>query len=476
MESGSKSGGAAAAAGGRLLVDESSSDVQNDRKRFQIELKPGETTIVSWVKLLKESGIPVDQSPPPSPEPPKWFHEEDEPRREYSNIILKKEKEEQNYRSSTIEHCQPKKQRTDTSQVLERVNVVQLTKNTKMGHARVKSSTDVNYHYDKKNKSGSPCGMTSDWAAVCVDLSEEHSVNNGRNELPDLNVPYTMQTTSTSSRDIKDESCGLMNGSMLESTILEMETMVAESRQLHGDVQDSVHSVASKSHLPPELKKKLETVARLAHSSQGRISDELMMRLMSILGHWLKPRTLKRCLRDIVSSSTCGLDDIRFIQIKKEVVEMIKLRVPSMETKVAHNAKYSMDHEMEDKICDFYDIYVQAMDEIKNSEIRKFYIQLAALWPKGSMDNHGIRNAICRAKERRRTLLQEKGHEKKPTAGVDNNLHEEANLVAEQGKTVNDHNAPVVNFPDTVVPGTPELDRKLGAPAKRFSPPSAGDC
>ncbi|XP_042758578.1 ubinuclein-2 isoform X4 [Lactuca sativa] len=417
MESGSKSGGAAAAAGGRLLVDESSSDVQNDRKRFQIELKPGETTIVSWVKLLKESGIPVDQSPPPSPEPPKWFHEEDEPRREYSNIILKKEKEEQNYRSSTIEHCQPKKQRTDTSQVLERVNVVQLTKNTKMGHAR-----------------------------------------------------------STSSRDIKDESCGLMNGSMLESTILEMETMVAESRQLHGDVQDSVHSVASKSHLPPELKKKLETVARLAHSSQGRISDELMMRLMSILGHWLKPRTLKRCLRDIVSSSTCGLDDIRFIQIKKEVVEMIKLRVPSMETKVAHNAKYSMDHEMEDKICDFYDIYVQAMDEIKNSEIRKFYIQLAALWPKGSMDNHGIRNAICRAKERRRTLLQEKGHEKKPTAGVDNNLHEEANLVAEQGKTVNDHNAPVVNFPDTVVPGTPELDRKLGAPAKRFSPPSAGDC
>lgn len=67
-----------------------------------------------------------------------------------------------------------------------------------MGHARVKSSTDVNYHYDKKNKSGSPCGMTSDWAAVCVDLSEEHSVNNGRNELPDLNVPYTMQTTVSS--------------------------------------------------------------------------------------------------------------------------------------------------------------------------------------------------------------------------------------------------------------------------------------
>ncbi|CAI9267155.1 unnamed protein product [Lactuca saligna] len=30
---------------------------------------------------------------------------------------------------------------------------------------------------------------------------------------------------------------------------------------------------------------------------------------------------------------------------------------------------------------------------------------LADLWPKGSMNNHGIRNAICRAKERRRTLF-----------------------------------------------------------------------
>ncbi|CAI9280588.1 unnamed protein product [Lactuca saligna] len=60
--------------------------------------------------------------------------------------------------------------------------------------------------------------------------------------------------------------------------------------------------------------------------------------------------------------------------------------------------------------------------------------------------------------------------------GVDSNLHEEADLVVEHGKPVNDHNTPDLNFPDTVVPGMPEFDRKLGAPAKRFSPPSAGDC
>ena len=30
--------------------------------------------------------------------------------------------------------------------------------------------------------------------------------------------------------------------------------------------------------------------------------------------------------------------------------------------------------------------------------------QLAQLWPNGFMDNHGIKRAICRAKERRRAL------------------------------------------------------------------------
>lgn len=479
MERDNKNGSAAAACG-RLLVDESSSDVQNGRKRFQIDLKHGETTIVSWVKLLKESGIPVDQSLPPSPEPPKWFHGEDESRSQCSSIVLKKEKEEQNYKSTTKEHCQPKKQRTDISQVMEMVNVIQDTKNTKMGHARVKSSTCRNY--DKKLKSGSHCVITSEQAAVCDDISEEHSVNIGRNELPDLNVPYTMQTTSTSPRQIKDESCDTMNGSLLESTILEMETMVTKSRQLHGDIKDVVHSVSTKSQLPHELKQKLKTIAKLAHSSQERISDELIMRLMSILGQWLKPRTLKRCLRDMIPSvipSAYELDAVRFIQIKKEVVDMIKLRAPSSmdvssKSKATRIEKYSMDYGMEDKICDFYDIYVQGMDESKSSEIRKFYVQLAALWPKGTMDNHGIRNAICRAKERRRTLLHEKGYEKGKR--VDNNLHGEANVVAEQGKPVNDHTAPVLNFPDSVVPGTPELDRKLGAPAKGFSPPSAGSC
>lgn len=33
-----------------------------------------------------------------------------------------------------------------------------------------------------------------------------------------------------------------------------------------------------------------------------------------------------------------------------------------------------------------------------------YHIQIAELWPKGAMDNHGIKGAICRAKERRKAF------------------------------------------------------------------------
>ena len=65
-------------------------------------------------------------------------------------------------------YCQPKKQRTGVSEVVEGINVVEATNNTKMGHGRVKSST-----------------LTSH-------VNEGHSLDNARIELPDLNLPYTV--------------------------------------------------------------------------------------------------------------------------------------------------------------------------------------------------------------------------------------------------------------------------------------------
>ncbi|XP_024962413.1 uncharacterized protein LOC112502669 isoform X1 [Cynara cardunculus var. scolymus] len=163
-------------------------------------------------------------------------------------------------------------------------------KTQKMGHGRVKSTTEQNYDNRKQTllsasvtvskkdlsdtgiKSGSPSGTILDRAAICAmqsitltrNIDEEHSLNKGRVELPDLNVPSTVQAASTSPMHTKEESGGKVNGSILESTILVMETMVAKSRQLHGDVQDVDDSEATKCRLPQELEQKLETVARLA--------------------------------------------------------------------------------------------------------------------------------------------------------------------------------------------------------------------
>ncbi|MFQ6630494.1 hypothetical protein Gotur_009722 [Gossypium turneri] len=81
---------------------------------------------------------------------------------------------------------------------------------------------------------------------------------------------------------------------MLERAMRELEKVVAESRLSTMEVQDiDASSTTIKRRLPCEVKQKLAKVARLAHSSQGKISKELINKLMNILGHSVQLRTLK---------------------------------------------------------------------------------------------------------------------------------------------------------------------------------------
>ncbi|KAJ0025524.1 hypothetical protein Pint_08097 [Pistacia integerrima] len=248
---------------------------------------------------------------------------------------------------------------------------------------------------------------------------------NGIHELSTFNVSEGKnQTTKISHIHKKDGSSARPKSSMLERAIRDLEKMVAESRPPTMENQEAdTSSQAIKRRLPREIKLKLAKVARLAQASQGKVSKELINRLMSILGHLIQLRTLKRNLKIMINMGLSAKQekDDRFQQIKKEVVEMIKVRVPSLESKAfEHQAgasddfqeigeekgvikrKYSMDTDMEDKICDLYDLYVDGLDEDAGPQIRKLYVELAHLWPNGFMDNHGIKRAICRAKERRR--------------------------------------------------------------------------
>lgn len=247
-------------------------------------------------------------------------------------------------------------------------------------------------------------------------------------ERPDLNVyagKIPLQNTKTLVMPRTDGSIIKQKSTNLEKTIGELERMVAESRPPSTEVQDAdITSQAVKRRLPRELKQKLAKVARLAQASHGRIPKELINRLMSILGHLVQERTLKRNLKDMV---TMGLTakkekDDRVQQMKKDVAELIRMRVPYIKSKVleqqagssddfqdmgneekeAIKRKYGMDNAIEDKICDIYDLYVDGLDEEAGPQARKLYAELANLWPKGFMDNHGIKRAVYRAKERKR--------------------------------------------------------------------------
>lgn len=233
-------------------------------------------------------------------------------------------------------------------------------------------------------------------------------------------------TTKSSSIHLKDGSSVRPKGTILERAIRDLEDIVKESRPPTLEMQDADSSSQGvKRRLPREVKQKLAKVARLAQSSQGKISDDLVTRLMSIVGHIMQQKTLKRNLREMVVRGLSAKQekDVKFQQIKNEMVEMIKVRGPYLKSKVSDSQdgscddfqearaseekevaklKTSMDIAMEDKLCDLYDLYIEGMDEDKSSQVRKLYLELAELWPNGIMDNHGIKSAVCRSKARKR--------------------------------------------------------------------------
>ncbi|KAH9691369.1 ubinuclein-1 [Citrus sinensis] len=213
---------------------------------------------------------------------------------------------------------------------------------------------DQNAHIQSKFQSGKLLQNIDD-----LEPSARQREKNGSHELLDINVSegkHPLQTTKASHMHRKDGSSVRPKGSMLEKAIRELEKMVAESRPPAIENQEADNSSqAVKRRLPREIKLKLAKVARLAaFEQQAGASDD-------------------------------------FQEIGSEEKGVLK-------------RKYRMDSALEDKICDLYDLYVDGLDEDAGPQIRKLYLELAELWPKGFMDNHGIKRAICRAKERKREL------------------------------------------------------------------------
>ncbi|XP_073063500.1 ubinuclein-1-like isoform X3 [Primulina eburnea] len=245
----------------------------------------------------------------------------------------------------------------------------------------------------------------------------------------DLNVPASkdsLQPYKAPLMQRKEGSSVRPKSTMLDKAIKELEKIVAESRPPSREVQDPDNSSQTiKRRLPPEIKQKLAKVARLTQVNYGKIPKDVINRLMSIVGHLMQLRTLKRNLKVMANMglSVKQEKDDQLQKIKQEVADMVKLRIMHMKSKVEQqNAslddfqetgrgdretlkrKYSMDNALENKICDLYDLYVERLEEESGTPVRRLYEELATLWPSGVMNTEGVKRAISRAKDRRRAL------------------------------------------------------------------------
>ncbi|CAH1454246.1 unnamed protein product [Lactuca virosa] len=265
-------------------------------------------------------------------------------------------------------------------------------------------------------------------------LPREKSVTHQQVDMKASEIPQQPKNTHTVRKEgssMKPKSTNLM----LEKAIRDLEKIVAETRPPSMEVPEADNSAqAVKRRMPPEIKQKLAKVARLAHAIHGKLSKELLNRLMSILGHLIQIRSLKRNLHNMVTMGLSATEekDARVQQLKKEIDYMVKARVSMMKPEVIEQqtgssddfqetsskekvvkSRYVPDDALEDKICELYDLFVDGLEvEDATPLVRKLYVELAEFWPKGCMDNHGVKKAIVRAKDRRKALHRQKEQEK----------------------------------------------------------------
>lgn len=321
----------------------------------------------------------------------------------------------------------------------------------------------------------------------------------------DLNVPATRESSQVMkvapALMRKDGSNVRSRVTLLEKAIRELEKIVAESRPPSTEVQDNDNSSQGiKRRLPADIKQKLAKVARLAVLDNfGKVPKDVINRLMSIVGHMMQLRTLKRNLKIM---ATLGMNakkekDDRLQKIKQEVAEMVRLKIPYVESKVEQQAtnsddfqetgsqekealkrKCSMDDALENKICDLYDLYVERLEEHSGPPVKRLYEELAALWPSGVMHTDGIKRAIYKAKNRRKVLSARRKDQDKIKKALGSKAEDSV-----RGEAINVHpslhtNEKLSEASDGASPFTSNPVRSASTPptaAARLSAPFASD-
>ncbi|EFJ38612.1 hypothetical protein SELMODRAFT_402672 [Selaginella moellendorffii] len=215
----------------------------------------------------------------------------------------------------------------------------------------------------------------------------------------------------------KESSPGRKTGpklTMLDRAIQELEKEVADRCP---PSTEKNHETEYKKRIPKEVKARLAKVARLAQKQSKIGPEELLNVLMKIMGHLMQIRSLKRNLKEMAELGISAQKEkqSKLETMKKEIVDMLKSRITPQQSaqdnsqceEATCDGRYRWDAPTEDRISDFYELYVEGIDEHKSAATKKFYAELAELWPEGWMDSNGIKNAVLRAKERKKGAMKQ---------------------------------------------------------------------
>ncbi|KAL1150919.1 hypothetical protein V6Z11_A09G006600 [Gossypium hirsutum] len=380
MEEGDKSTGIGGEISTRVSAG-STSWLFASRQRFTIELRPGETTIVSWKRLIKDA---QDTSP---------------------HLTAP------NTEDSLDECCRDDKSTSKQNGLLVKFDKLECKNETVLSVAQPSRKRSKNMAEAQGEKDGDHEPMPKEQSFALLqnlDANSEHD-----KKLFDLFSTFISSIRTTTNIGTKFEHSSCIGVSNKDASISPSNSEDVDKYRrvtVHSNnLENNTDSLATnQKYVEKKPCKKLESPVRklMIENDVEGISTKVEQR-----------------------EGTCGeLPDLNLpvypVQSEASMLGDVPTgdiqEVLGYEEKVALKKQYSMDNVIEDKICDLYDLYTQGIDEDKGTQIRKLYVELAELWPNGIMGKHGIKSAICRAKERRRALCEHDKREQEKEVGTEN--------------------------------------------------------
>ncbi|TYI08504.1 hypothetical protein ES332_A09G006300v1 [Gossypium tomentosum] len=330
MEEGDKSTGIGGEISTRVSAG-STSWLFASRQRFTIELRPGETTIVSWKRLIKDA---QDTSP---------------------HLTAP------NTEDSLDECCRDDKSTSKQNGLLVKFDKLECKNETVLSVAQPSRKRSKNMAEAQGEKDGDHEPRVSNKDASISPSNSEDVDKYRRVTVHSNNLENNTDSLATNQKYVEKKPCKKLESPvrklMIENDVEGISTKVEQREGTCGELPD------------------LNLPVYPVQSEASMLGDVPTGDIQEVLGY---------------------------------------------EEKVALKKQYSMDNVIEDKICDLYDLYTQGIDEDKGTQIRKLYVELAELWPNGIMGKHGIKSAICRAKERRRALCEHDKREQEKEVGTEN--------------------------------------------------------